>query len=86
MEGSGRGERSVSDVAPTTGDDHLQIEFEALSDRRGIVVSDPIERSQFTLSSPAPVRLRRADPAAFQFPAAAAVSLRTDRLDLETAV
>ncbi|MFB6251505.1 MAG: hypothetical protein ABEI27_07450 [Halobellus sp.] len=79
-------EHSASDPVPTTGDDHLQIEFEALSDRSGIVVSDPIERSQFALSTSEPARIRRADPTAFQFPADAAVSLRTDQLDLETAV
>ncbi|QCC48929.1 hypothetical protein DV707_09785 [Halobellus limi] len=45
-----------------------------------------MERSQFVLSSPDPMRIRSADPDAFRFPADGAVSVRTDRLDLETVV
>jgi hypothetical protein len=86
MERFDRREHSASDPIPATGDDHLQIEFETLPDRSGVVVSDPIERSQFALSTPGPGRIRQADPTAFQFPADAAVCLRTDQLDLETAV
>ncbi|WP_049985398.1 hypothetical protein [Halobellus rufus] len=69
-----------------TGADHLQIAFEVAADRGGVVVSDPIERSQFVLSAPGDVRLRDADPEAFRFPADEAVTVRTDRLDLETVV
>jgi hypothetical protein len=64
---------------------HLGIEF-APADGGGLVVSDPIERSQFELSTPEPVELADADPGRFRFPADAAVRLRTDQLRLETVV
>ena len=82
------GDRTAPETEPVapTGTDHLQVEFEATRERTELVVSDPIERSQFVLSSPDPMRIRRADPGAFRFPADGAVSVRTDRLDLETVV
>ena len=66
-------------------DGHLGIEF-GPAESGGVVVSDPIERSRFLLSTPDPVDLRDADPGTFRFPADAAVRLRTDRLTLETVV
>ena len=80
-------ERGVGDDSVTPSEvDHLQIAFDASPDSGEIVVSDPIERSQFVLSAEGKVRLHQADPDAFRFPADAAVTLRTDRLDLETVV
>ena len=82
----------MSGIADPTGSDgagsddgHLGIEF-GPAESGGVVVSDPIERSQFLLSTPGPVDLRDADPGAFRFPADAAVRFRTDRLTLETVV
>jgi len=73
-----------SDAAPDDGG-HLGIEFTPAA-AGGLVVSDPIERSQFVLSTPGAVELRDADPDRFRFPADAAVTIRTDRLELETVV
>ncbi len=71
---------------PATGEEgHLGIEF-APAEAGGVVVSDPIERSQFVLSTPDPVDIGDADPGEFRFPADAAVRIRTDRLTLETVV
>ena len=70
--------------APNDGA-RLGIEF-APAETGGLVVSDPIERSQFDLSTPEPVELADADPGRFRFPADAAVRLRTDQLRLETVV
>ncbi|WP_336022531.1 hypothetical protein [Halobellus salinisoli] len=84
MKGNER--RVGSDPVAPPGTDHLQIAFDILPDQDEIVVSDPIERSQFALSAPKGVRLRQADPDAFRFPADEAVTVRTDRLDLETVV
>ncbi|WP_435182447.1 hypothetical protein [Halobellus sp. EA9] len=85
MAGFGRGRRPATDVA--TGDDgYLGIEFGTPTDGSGVVVSDPIERSQFVLTTSESTRLRPADPEAFRFPADAAVRVRTDRIDLETVV
>jgi len=86
MEGLGGHTASAGDPVASTGADHLQVEFENSTEQTELVVSDPIERSQFVLSSPSPMRIRQADPNAFRFPADGAVSARTDRLDLETVV
>ncbi|MFB6092741.1 MAG: hypothetical protein ABEK02_07005, partial [Haloquadratum sp.] len=83
MDGHGRRDSGETATVGPIGGDHLQIAFDASAERSGIVVSDPIERSQFTVSTPGRVRIREATPAAFRFPADAAVSVRTDRLDLE---
>jgi hypothetical protein len=63
----------------------LEVEF-APAEAGGLVVSDPIERSQVVLSTPDPVEVGDADPGRFRFPADAAAAVRTDRLDLETVV
>ncbi|WP_256544836.1 hypothetical protein [Halobellus inordinatus] len=86
MEGFGRRRGPESDAVAPVGDDHLQIEFDSPADQTGVVVSDPIERSRFVLSTPEEVQLRTADPDAFQFPADEAVTVRTDGLELETVV
>jgi len=74
-----------SDGGTLDDQSHLGIEF-APAEAGGLVVSDPIERSQFVLSTPDPVEMGDADPAGFRFPADAAVRIRTDRLVLETVV
>ncbi|MFD1599683.1 hypothetical protein [Halobellus rarus] len=86
MEGLGGRTTPAGERAGSTGSNHLQIEFDSSTERTELEVSDPIERSQFVLSSPDPMRIREADPDAFRFPADGAVSVRTDRLDLETVV
>ena len=76
----------ASDDASPDVDEPLGIEFAAAADQSGLVVSDPIERSQLVLSVPDRVQPREADPNAFRFPADAAVRIRTDTLSLETVV
>ena len=76
----------ASDDAETAVDAPLGIEFDATAEQPGLLVSDPIERSQFVLSTPDRVRFREADPEVFRFPADAAVRLRTDSLSTETVV
>jgi hypothetical protein len=83
MDGSGRHVGAgIDDVIPE-GTDHLQIEFDVAADGSGVVVSDPIERSQFVLTTPERVDPRPADPSAFRFPADDAVRVRADRFDLD---
>ncbi|MGQ4556231.1 hypothetical protein [Halobellus sp. GM3] len=86
MDGFGRRRGRGTDDAAANRSDHLQIAFDAAADAAGVVVSDPIERSQFVLSTPEQVQPRKTDPDAFRFPADAAVRVRTDRIDLETVV
>ena len=73
------------DVDPAV-DAPLGIEFDAIAEQPGLLVSDPIERSQFVLSTPDQVRFREADSGVFRFPADAAVRVRTDSLEMETVV
>ena len=80
------GDREASDDAGPLADAPLGIEFAAVDEQSGLLVSDPIERSQFVLSVPDRVGIREADPDAFRFPADAAVSIRTDSLAMETVV
>ena len=80
------GDQEAPDDAGSAADTPLGIEFAAVAEQSGFLVSDPIERSQFVLSVPDRVRFREADPDAFRFPADAAVSIRTDSLAMETVV
>ncbi|SFR43430.1 caspase family protein [Halogeometricum limi] len=83
MEPSGNPESHSSFDAPGS---YLELSIDEAPGGEGVVVTDPIERHQFELSTPGPVAPEPADPAAFTFPADAAVQFRTDRLDLQTVV
>ncbi|MDS0293022.1 hypothetical protein [Halogeometricum luteum] len=65
---------------------HLELSLEPVPGGDGILVTDPIERHQFALSTPSVLAPEPADPDAFWFPADAAVRFRTDRLDLGSVV
>ncbi|MDS0298603.1 hypothetical protein NDI76_07600 [Halogeometricum sp. S1BR25-6] len=69
-----------------TPETHLELSLEPVPGGDGILVTDPIERHQFALSTPSVLDLEPADPDAFWFPADAAVRFRTDRLDLQSVV
>ena len=73
------------DITPTA-DGPLGVEFAAVAEQPGLLVSDLIERSQFMLSTPDRVQFREADPDMLRFPADAAVRVRTDSLAMETVV
>nr|WP_239640465.1 hypothetical protein [Halogeometricum pallidum] len=70
----------------TTPETHLELSLEPVPGGDGILVTDPIERHQFALSTPSVLDPEPADPDSFWFPADAAVRFRTDSLDLQSVV
>jgi hypothetical protein len=62
------------------------VSFSPLADNVGVLVTDPIERQQFRLFTPAAPRLRPADPAELRFPVDDAVRLATARIDLPSII
>lgn len=80
------GGRTQTGTHPTAPNEPLQLSFQRTDEGTGLVVTDPIERHQFRLSTPNPVSPTDSDPTDFWFPADAAVRIRTDRIDLPTVV
>ncbi|QIB73869.1 hypothetical protein G3I44_05910 [Halogeometricum borinquense] len=83
MEGFGGSESSPSFDSSET---YLELSLDAASGGDGVVVTDPIERHQFELSTPSVIDPEPTDPSAFWFPADAAVRFQTDQLELQTVV
>ena len=75
---------SASDDITPAADGPRGVEFAAVAEQPGLLVSDLIERSQFVLSTPDRVQFRESDPDMLRFPADAAVRVRTDSLAMET--
>ncbi|SFR45733.1 hypothetical protein SAMN04487947_1658 [Halogeometricum rufum] len=81
-----RFENPESSSAFESAETYLELSLDSAPGGDGVVVSDPIERHTFELSTPSVVEPTPADPSAFWFPADAAVRFRTDRLDLQNVV